>query len=153
MSKRHSASTISRARALFADGVSMAEISRSLGVHHNTVKYWARRDRKAGAPWSQLRRQRLAGSTRPLQREIADRATELLHDPDAPPDAHLTEERILKILKILEGCRKLDVDISGHLEALGDFAKFCARSLDPDDIPVIRNAVELYLDQMKRENS
>ena len=153
MSRPHSPRTVSRARALFAEGISYAEISRTLGVHVNTVIYWAQRDAKRGVPWHTLRTQRLAGSTLTLQRELVDHIAELLHQPEASSETPMSEERIVKMLRALEGYRKLDADLSACLATMQSFAEFCTANLSPETIACIRDAVEAYLDDLKRKHS
>lgn len=154
MARRVEPDKRARARALYVEGAGLSEIARALNLCQNTPGRWKKSDRAQGISWEMLRQDRINGAPSAVLRRLEDRLAELVHqglsgDPDDAP----SEERLLKLVRIIEGYKKLAGSISTHLSVMGTFARFCAGQLEREEIAVVRKAVELYLDDLKRKNS
>jgi transposase-like protein len=160
-----------QAQALIAEGVPRGVIAKSLDVNPSTLRRWVRESRGAvstpaalaGAvpaerPDSVAPIGRAEGGAAPssdssadqLSRKIEERLARLIETGDN--DAK-TEDRMLKLCKVLECLRADEDDLDAQLAAMRKFARFCVRTLCEEEMTPIRKAVRLFLDELQREHS
>lgn len=155
------------AQALRDAGASTNEIAESLGVPPGTVRRWLSGEAGKHAP-----------GTDGLRRKLEARLKELIEESEPQPqaagsdetktgkgkgdeakagksksDEAKVEDRMLKLCKVLEFLREDEDDITPQLDAMKRFASFCVRTLTEDEMPPVRKAVRLFLDNLKREHT
>ena len=140
---------ISRARELYAAGLSQRQVAEVLGVHRTTVRTWARQERDQGQAWEKLREERRRTRPSLILRELKRRfADALLRQPAEDETPKDVEDRLLKLTRIIEGYGKLG-GVADRLEVMEEFAAFCAGTLGKEERTVVRRAVTGYLQQVK----
>jgi transcriptional regulator with XRE-family HTH domain len=143
---------IYRARELYADGLSQAEVADVLGVATNTVQRWSAED---DVDWGALRKER--AGTRPhavlrtLKRRFARLAVEAREASSG--GRRVPEDRLLKILKVIDKYTDLTAGVAGRLEAIEDFLRFCVDRLPEEEVSPVRGAVRRYVNHIRRENA
>ena len=150
---------IDRARRLYAGGMSRANVARAVGVRTDTLRKWSRYDEARGLAWERERRQWRSASPELVLRTLEERfgravlEAELASAPGDEESKRDEEARLLKMLQILNGYRKSADEITLQLRAMEEFAGFCADSLSPAELDVVRRVVESFLEHLRKENS
>ena len=148
---------IHRARRLYARGLSRREVGAALGVNRTTVQDWARYDAERGRDWQDARRRREQRRPGLIIDRLEDCFARLLSHKEEQENAgkgkKKLEDRLLKLLRVIELYKKTREDGEMQLAALEDFVAFCVRQVPADDMEVIRGAVNSYIEHLKRENS
>jgi transcriptional regulator with XRE-family HTH domain len=156
MSKRRR-KYIHRARRLYARGLSRKEVAEAVGVAKSTVQRWARHDARQGRDWQDARRRCQQRRPTLIIERLEDCFARLLSHKEEQEQAgkgkKKLEDRLLKLLRVIELYRKTRDDSETQLAALEDFVAFCVRQVPADDMEVIRGAVNSYIEHLKRENS
>jgi len=155
------------ARALYAEGLSMAAIAEALPVSVSTVRRWAREEAAGGRPWTrratpesrpEVRQDttaphRRVSPRRPLaerlRRRLERRLEKLVRQHANDVSTTALEDHMLKTCKVLELLKDHD-DPGTQLEAMRRFAAFCVRTLSEDEMGPVRKAIRLFLDEVRK---
>ncbi len=146
-----------RARRLYARGLSMREVAAALGVSVGTVHRWSRSDAEQGRDWKQARRER--DERRPglvierLENAFAQLLRHRNQQEAAGKGEKRLEDRLLKLLRVIELYRETRDDTDARMTALEDFVAYCVEHVPPEEMQPIRGAVNRYIEHLKRENS
>ena len=155
---------LSWARELYAEGLCRGHVAEALGISPVTVRTWYRQDQAAGRSWDEARRERERCDPRTVLRKLRKRFADLVDRAEAEGQATNaaegegaakpsdTEERLLKLARIIELCRQTQTDTALTLTALEGLVRFCLRTLSPTQIRPIRDAVEGYMLELKRKS-
>jgi AcrR family transcriptional regulator len=136
----------SRAAVLRAEGRSFRSIAQELGVASTTVARWFPKGETG----------HLLSVAERLCTQLDRRLEKLFADDEAAPDAERDPkliDRALKLCKLREALRAGPDDVSTGLTAMSRFVRFCLVHMTEDEMPPIRRAVTLFIDELKRENS
>jgi len=144
---------IGRARELYAAGLTHDEVARALAVHPSTVNAWAAYDRGRDLDWEKAREERRRTRPGAVLRKLKARFARALDaSGQAEGDAVAeTEDRLLKLTRIIESYSKFSGGISARLRVMEEFADFCAAELDPERLAAVRAAMAAYLGRVKNE--
>jgi len=149
-------SLIGPARDLYARGETTNEIAHILGVHPGTVRNWANGDRNTDNDWDRLRDEHRKMRPELILRRLKLRFALALQgktgEGENATDANL-EDRMLKLIRIIEGYRNTVGDVSPRLAVMEEFAAFCAGNLGESDVHTVRNAVNRFLGHVKDQTS
>jgi len=146
-----------RARRLYARGLSMREVAAALGVGLGTVQRWSRHDAEEGRDWKEARRER--DDRRPglvierLENAFAQLLRHRNRQEDAGKGKKRLEDRLLKLLRVIELYRKTRDDTDERMTALEGFVAYCVEHVAPEEMKPIRGAVNRYIEHLKRENT
>ena len=149
------------AESLFVcGGKSSREIAGILGAGKETVQRWSR-----DGKWMERRRQRrfdspLASLER-LRRE-RDRLIQTLGgepphpgEPAAKPNTDETLHTVTALQRLTQTIEKMEsqqeLEIGPMLKTMGGFAEFVAARADEDDLTVLRNWVEKFLNEEQQK--
>ncbi len=150
MSVRKRKTLLPQARALHREGVPATGIASSLGVSRRTVDRWRERDEGMGNPWDVVQAE---DPGQRLRRRVEERLLALADAMDGDePDPKL-EDRMLKLCRVLDHLPTDEADIDSQLAWARQFVTFCLHNLTEDEMPPIRKAVRLFLDDLKERNS
>ncbi len=150
---RHKVDRRPQARALYAEGVGLAEIADSLDVATRTLKRWKAADKAAGADWDTLREDYSLHDPRAVL-AILDRATAAV--------AERIEKRLNaggEIGSLADSLQKIDnvrqrfADRFGNLPTvlgvLGELAEWAGENASDDHLTALRCVVADYLTDLK----
>lgn len=147
-----------RARALYAQGMHFKDIGAALGVTKDTVRKWYDYDLKRGTSWDKEREQQENARPERIMELLERRFGRMVlageaaaEDPEALGDDY--EARLLKMLQIRNGYRKSADKLTSILDAIEEFATFCAQNVSLDELAVVRSAVERFTDKLRKDNS
>jgi len=146
-----------RARRLYARGLHRCEIADALGVTTETIRRWEHYDADHGRDWDEARRSR--DRRRPalvierLENAFAQLLSHRKRQEEAGKGKKRLEDRLLKLLRVIELYKKTRDDSQVYLDAMEDFVAYCVENVPPEDMEAIRSAVNRYIDHLKRENS
>ncbi|MCD6416729.1 MAG: helix-turn-helix domain-containing protein [Planctomycetes bacterium] len=151
---------VPQARALRAEGVSKRGIAAALGVSFRTVQRWASQDAAAGLPWmgdtappdTSLDRPDLTLKER-LRRKLQRRLEQLVDGAEEDMKDQKSEDRMLKLCRILEYLDEDEDDPRAQLVAMERFAEFCVQNLSEAEMGPVRKATWLFLEELRREHS
>jgi hypothetical protein len=139
-----------QARALHREGVPATGIASSLGVSRRTIDRWRASDEGMGNSWD-------AGQTespsRRLRRRVEERLLVLADAMDGDEHDLKLEDRMLKLCRVLDHLPTDEADIDSQFAWIRQFVTFCLHNLTEDEMPPIRRAVRLFLDDLKERNS
>ena len=143
---------VPEARALYAAGTTKAVIAKSLGVARSTVTHWSKQDAAAGRPWERDAGPVPRGRLRAL---LEERLADLAKQDDATDAkaAAASEDRMLKICRVLDYLDSGSDDLDSCFDAMERFGAFCVRSLSEADMVPVRKAITQFLDELRREHS
>ncbi len=140
------------ARALYAAGATKAVIARSLDVARSTITHWSKQDADAGRPWERDAEPMQRGRLRALlEQRLADLAKQ--DDGTDAKAAAASEDRMLKICRVLDHLDDESDDLDSCFNAMERFGGFCVRNLSEADMDRVRRAITLFLDELRREHS
>lgn len=148
---------LSRARRLYADGLSLSEVAEALGVSRSTVSRWKRDERDRGRDWDEERRQRRMSRPDRVMNALDKRFGRMVAELESEGGDESVlksryEERLLKLLKVIDLYRDIQGDPAAALSVMEGFVRFCVRNFPEDKLEPIREAVESYLGHLKRKD-
>jgi len=150
---------IDRARALYASGMARTEVARALGVRVETLRKWAGYDAARGLPWDLERRQWRGVRPELVLRMLHERFGRMVLEAQRAGAAGEADQegrddaQLMKSLQILNAYRKGADDLTRQLAAVEEFAGYCADRLPPEQLQVVRGAVEGFLEHLRKENA
>ena len=146
-----------RARRLYARGLSLREVAAALGVAHATVHRWAEDEAEKGRDWQQARRDREHRRPDLVIERLENAFAQLLRYRNEKQKAgegkKRLEDRLLKLLRVIELYKKTRNNTDARMTALEDFVAYCVENVPPEQMKPIRGAVNRYIEHLKRENS
>jgi len=143
-----------QARALYAEGLTQAEIAAAIGVATGTVSHWASHDRRNGDPWVRGPRQfnppPNATLADRLYARLQERLERLIGGTEDDPEL---EDRALKVCRLLEHLRADRDNLNAQLGAMHAFASFCLQTLPEEEMAPVRRAIRMFVDQLRKEHA
>jgi hypothetical protein len=120
-----------------------------------------KQDREAGMPWTRPEQAQPAGSEAPgtdlrprlrsqLEAHLARLVRQTLNaDKRGRPRGPALEDRMLKVCRVIEHFDPDTDDPTVQLAVLKGSVAFCVRTLSEPEMPPLRKALRLYLDDLK----
>jgi len=133
------------ARRLYAEGLCRSHVAEALGVTFATVNGWYHQDEAAGRSWDEARRERERCDPLTVLHKLRRRFADLVEQGES-------EERLLKLARVIELCSQTQTDTAQVLSALEGLVEFCVRTLSPREIRPIRDAIEGFMLELKRKS-
>ena len=148
---------LSSARRLYADGLSTSEVADALGTCQSTISRWKRSDKERGRDWEEEREQRRLCRPDHVMNALDKRFGRMVAEIESTGGDESVlksryEERLLKLLKVIDLYRDIQGDPAAALSVMEGFVRFCVRSFPEDKLEPIREAVESYLRHLKRKD-
>ena len=140
---------LDEARSLYADGILKPQVAEILGIRAETIRRWARVDKARGQSWDVERDKRQKANPAFIIRSLEDRLAGMLKTGKNETKDELCDDKLLKILKILEAYKKLMPDVAAQLSTLEEFARFCVQKLPAGQIVAVRKALNRYMQHLK----
>jgi len=159
MSERKKERLLSQARTFYAEGLCKREVAEAIGVSESTIHDWIRKDRGQGIDWDELRKERKRTSPEVVLGILERRFANLVAGGEAPAKEGEekkeppSEDRLLKLLRVIELYRGMKADVAVDLGALERFVRFCVRNLPPQQIAPVAEAVDAYMEHLKRKRA
>jgi len=138
-----------RARDLYAQGMTLEEISGQLAVSVTSLSNWKKKDAAKGADWD-VRRSEHARKSPLALLQMMERKQEILIERMAEDDDPGIVDQASKLEKMIERRRREIGDYSTTLGVMEQFAAWCSEQLLEDGLHAVRAAVDNYLTDVKR---
>lgn len=142
---------IPQARALFAQGLTIADIAKAVGVSAGTVHRWKAADRKAGSDWEAARSTRQRKDPRALIAILEDRLYKIAQKRDMEDGRW--GDTVQKISNVLHRERERLGDLSIVMSALAEFAAWAEHNVSEEDLAALYRTHEAYFAYLKRRGT
>ena len=148
---------LSSARRLYAEGLSISEVADALGTSNSTISRWKQDQKKRGRDWEEERRLRRLSRPERVMNALDKRFGRMVAEIESTGGDESVlksryEERLLKLLKVIDLYRDIQGDPAAALSVMEGFVRFCVRSFPEEKLEPIREAVESYLRHLKRKD-
>jgi len=147
---------VRRARELYVQGMDRDAIAHLLGVSKGAVSLWQNREQKAGVSWDEQREHERARRPEAVLKMLEERLAQMAVNNPPAPDAKESvvkayEAKLHTMIKVIQGYRDTAGEPALQMRALECFAEFCASELTPEQVAAVREAVERFIEHLRRQ--